>query len=194
MAAGWSWGALLLSLFVSASVLSKVGESKKAARVDSVVEKGGERDAGQVLANGGVFAVAAFGQLATPSPLWLALGAGAIAASTADTWATEVGTLVARDPVSILSGKRVPPGTSGGLTVVGSLAAVGGAMFIAAEATLANWPVAFAAVAVGGMAGALTEFLLGGAVQARRWWGRGAVSHHRLLPNPRAATRQPAGV
>ena len=51
IAAGWSWGALLLSLFVSASALSGLGERKKAERVGSIVEKGDERDARQVLAN-----------------------------------------------------------------------------------------------------------------------------------------------
>jgi len=63
VSAGWSWGALLLALFVSASALSRTGERTKAARVSPIVEKGGERDAGQVLANGGVFAVGALAAL-----------------------------------------------------------------------------------------------------------------------------------
>jgi uncharacterized protein (TIGR00297 family) len=194
MAAGWSWGALLLSLFISASALSKVGESKKSARVDSVVEKGGERDAGQVLANGGVFAAAALGHIVSPSALWLAAGAGAIAASTADTWATEVGTLVAREPVSILTGAPVRPGTSGGVTIGGSLAGAAGAVFIAAEATLANWPVAFAAVAVGGMVGALADSLLGATVQARRRCEQCGVSTERMVHTCGTPTRHAAGV
>jgi uncharacterized protein (TIGR00297 family) len=194
MAAGWSWGALLFSLFVSASALSKVGERRKAMRVEAVVEKGGDRDAAQVLANGGVFAVAALGHLAAPSPLWLAIGAGAIAASTADTWATEVGTLVAREPVSILSGKRVPAGTSGGVTVAGTLAGAAGAMFIAAEATLANWPVSFAAVAVGGVVGALTDSVLGASIQARRWCEPCAVSTERLVHTCGTPTTHAGGV
>ena len=48
VAAGWSWGALLLSMFISASLLSKVGERRKAERVGQIVEKGNERDLGQV--------------------------------------------------------------------------------------------------------------------------------------------------
>src|SRR2546423_1276339 len=47
IAAGWSWGFLLLSVFVSASALSKLGERKKAKLVSPVVQKGDERDAGQ---------------------------------------------------------------------------------------------------------------------------------------------------
>jgi uncharacterized protein (TIGR00297 family) len=194
VAAGWSWGILLLSLFVSASGLSKLGESRKAMRVESVVAKGGERDAGQVLANGGVFVGAALGHLAAPSPLWFAIGVGAIAASTADTWATEVGTLVTRDPVSILSGKRVPAGTSGGVTLAGSLAGVAGAMFIGAQAALTSWPVSFAAAAVGGMTGMLTDSVLGATLQARRWCDACSVSTERIVHTCGARTRQDAGL
>jgi hypothetical protein len=61
---------------------------EKERRTGGVVAKGGERDARQVLANGGLFTLAALGSLLAPSPLWEAAGAGAIAAATADTWAT----------------------------------------------------------------------------------------------------------
>jgi uncharacterized protein (TIGR00297 family) len=141
-----------------------------------------------------MFAAAALGQLAAPSPLWFALGAGAIAASTADTWATEVGTLSARDPLSILSGKRVPAGTSGGVTLIGSLAGAAGAVFIAAEAALASWPVTFAATVVGGIAGALTDSLLGATVQARRWCEPCSVSTERAVHTCGNPTRHAAGL
>ena len=169
VAAGWGWGVLLLSLFVSASALSKLGQRQKAERVAGIVEKGDERDAAQVLANGGVFAAAALGHILFPSPIWYSMAAGALAASAADTWATEAGTLAREEPISIVTGRRVPAGTSGGITLVGSLAGIAGALFIAFGATLANWPVAFAAVALGGVAGALADSLLGGTLQARRW-------------------------
>jgi len=180
---------MLLSFFVSASALSKMGERRKAARVGSIVEKGGERDARQVLANGGVFAAAALGQLLVPSPVWHALGAGALAAVAGDTWATEVGTLARTDPISIVSGKRVPAGTSGGVTIIGSAAGVAGAFFIGLVATLANWPVAFAAVALGGVAGALADSLLGGTLQARRWCDVCAKATERVVHSCGTTTR-----
>jgi uncharacterized protein (TIGR00297 family) len=194
LAAGWSWGVLLLSLFTTASALSRVGEATKTARLGAVLEKGHERDAGQVLANGGVLALAALGQLVAPSPAWFAIGAGAIAASTADTWATEVGTLAKKEPVSILSGKRVPAGTSGGITLPGTIAGSLGALFIAAEATLANWPVSLAAAAVGGMAGAVTDSVLGATFQERRWCDGCAVSTERSIHTCGSATRHAGGV
>src|SRR5688572_12277393 len=89
-AAGWSWGVLLVALFISANSLSRYRRATKLVRVGDMVEKGGERDAWQVAANGGAFTAAAIAALIHPSPIWLPVAAGAIAASTADTWATEV--------------------------------------------------------------------------------------------------------
>jgi uncharacterized protein (TIGR00297 family) len=194
IAAGWSWGFLLLSHFVASSALSKLGERKKAELVGPVVQKGGERDARQVLANGGLYAVGAVGQLVFPSPVWYAMGVGALAASAADTWATELGTLAGGEPVSIISGRKVPRGTSGGVTVIGTLAGVGGALFIGAAATLANWPVPFAAAALGGVSGALADSLLGAILQARRWCELCSKSTERLVHSCGTPTRQAGGV
>ena len=192
IAAGWSWGILLLSFFVSSSALSKLGERKKAELVGAIVEKAGERDARQVLANGGVFAAAAVAQLVFPSPIWYAMGAGALAASASDTWATEIGTLAGGQPRSITSGKPVPAGTSGAVSLAGSIAGIAGALFIAVLATLANWPVAFAAVALGGIAGAVADSLLGATLQARRWCDLCAKGTERRVHDCGTATR-PAG-
>jgi uncharacterized protein (TIGR00297 family) len=194
IAAGWSWALLLLSMFVSGSALSKLGEQKKAELVGAVVQKSGERDARQVLANGGVYALAALGSLVFPSPMWYALGAGALAASTADTWATELGTLFGGEPVSIISATKVPPGTSGGITLLGTTASAGGALFIAAGATLANWPIPFAAVALGGIAGALSDSVLGATLQARRWCDACAKPTERLVHSCGTPARYAGGL
>jgi uncharacterized protein (TIGR00297 family) len=194
IAAGWSWGALLIAMFISASALSKLGERQKAERVGPVVEKGDERDATQVLANGGVYAAAALGSMLHPSPIWYAVGAGALAASAADTWATEIGTLIRGNPRSIISGKSVPPGTSGGISFPGTAAAVVGALFIAAAARVAEWPVPFAAIAIGGVAGALADSLLGATVQARRWCDLCAMSTERLVHSCGTQTRHAGGL
>jgi uncharacterized protein (TIGR00297 family) len=194
VAAGWSWGALLLSMFISASLLSKLGERRKAERVGQIVEKGNERDLGQVLANGGVYAGAALGSLVSSSPMWFAIGGGALAASAADTWATEIGTLVAGSPISIISGKRVEPGTSGGVSLTGTAAGVVGALFIGGATALASWPVPFVAVAIGGVAGALADSLLGATVQERRWCELCATSTERPIHNCGTPTRHAGGL
>ncbi|MFN2636589.1 MAG: DUF92 domain-containing protein [Gemmatimonadaceae bacterium] len=192
--AGWAWAILLLLMFVPATGLSKMGETRKSELVGSVVEKHGRRDAWQVLANGGVYMASAVGSLVFPSQVWYAVASGALAASAADTWATEIGTLVGGEPVSIITGKPVPRGTSGGVTMLGSLAAVGGALFIALAVTLTRWPVHFAAAALGGIVGALADSLLGATLQSRRWCERCAQSTEREVHACNTRTVHAAGI
>jgi uncharacterized protein (TIGR00297 family) len=194
IAAGWTWGLLLASFFVTSSAVTRLGQRKKADLVSPVVQQRGERDARQVLANGGIYAIAALGSLVSPAPFWYAVGAGALAASTADTWATEIGTLAGGEPILIISARKVPPGTSGGITLLGTMAGAGGALFIAGGTTLANWPVTFAAVALGGIAGALADSILGGAVQDRRWCDVCAKSTERLVHSCGTPTRHAGGI
>ncbi|MDP9204756.1 MAG: DUF92 domain-containing protein [Gemmatimonadota bacterium] len=193
-AAGWSWAFLLLSFFATASGLSRLGERRKAELAGPVVQKSGERDARQVLSNGGVYAMSALGSLLLPSPIWYATAAGALAASMADTSATEVGILAGGDPVSIISARRVAPGTSGGVTLTGTMAGAAGALFIGAGAALASWPVPFAATALGGMAGALADSLLGATLQARRWCDLCARPTERTVHNCGTPTRHAGGL
>jgi uncharacterized protein (TIGR00297 family) len=169
VAAGWDWAALLIAFFLSSTLLSHLGRTTKATRTDAIVAKPGPRDATQVLANGTLFALAALLYSTHASYLSQALGLGALAASTADTWATEIGTLAAHHPRSILTARPVPPGTSGGITLPGTLALLAGATALALLATALGWPQRVAAAAaLGGTLGALADSLLGATLQARR--------------------------
>jgi uncharacterized protein (TIGR00297 family) len=192
--AGWSWGILLGTHFVVASALSKFGERRKVELAGEVVQKGDRRDAKQVLANGGVYVLAALAYLLTHNGSWYAVGAGSLAASAADTWATEIGTLFGGNPVSIVSGRTVPAGTSGGVSLAGTLASVGGALFIAAGAALARWPVPFTAILVGGVAGAVADSFLGATLQTRRWCDVCARETEQLVHNCGNQTRRTGGL
>jgi uncharacterized protein (TIGR00297 family) len=169
IAAGWAWGVLLLAFFLSSSALSRAGIDIKRRRTSGVFEKGDERDAVQVLANGGVVATAALGSLAVPWDGWLAIGGGALAAATADTWATEIGTLSKHQPRMVTTWRAVPPGTSGAVTAVGTLGMVLGSAFLTLCIAAVVWPrhVAVAAF-VGGVLGTLADSLAGATVQSRR--------------------------
>jgi uncharacterized protein (TIGR00297 family) len=169
--AGWRWGLLLICYFATSSALSRLGNDKKAARTMSVIEKGGERDAMQVLANGAVFAIAALLAILVPGheTRWAAFGAGALAASASDTWATEIGTLVGGTPRSIVGFRPLPFGMSGGVTLAGCIAAVAGAAVIALIAVALAWPTRAAIAAfVGGVAGSTLDSVLGATLQLRR--------------------------
>ncbi|HJU89879.1 MAG TPA: DUF92 domain-containing protein [Gemmatimonadaceae bacterium] len=168
-AAGWNWALLLILFFLSSSLLTRLGVEIKEARTQGIVAKGGPRDAPQVAANGGIYALCAAFSIAMPWEGWTAAAAGSLAAAAADTWSTEIGTLLGGTPRQITSGRRVPAGTSGAVSLAGLVAAVAGAAFIAGSALLLGWPGRLTiAVFVGGMAGALADTLVGAVVQARR--------------------------
>ena len=195
VAAGWSWGTLLVAFFVAASLLTRLGEQAKQRRTASIVAKGGARDVQQVLANGGPFALAALGFTAAPSLPLMAFALGALAAATADTWATEVGTLAGGTPRSIRTLRPVPAGTSGGVSVVGTLASVLGALLLPALALALHWPGTVVAGAVaGGVAGALVDSLLGATLQARRRCARCGTDTERIVHDCGTATEHAGGV
>lgn len=195
VAAGWAWGVLLILYFAASSAVSRAGRQIKSARAGGIVAKDGPRDAAQVLANGGLFAMAALLAIVAPASQWFALGAGALAASAADTWATELGTRYGAVPRSILSGKHVPAGTSGGVSAIGSGGAVAGALFVAAVALVLGWSSRVAlAAAIGGIAGALTDSVLGASVQSARWCDTCARGTERERHDCGSLTRRIRGV
>lgn len=141
-----------------------------------------------------MFTVAALGSLIWPDAIWSAIGVGALAASAADTWSTEVGTLVGGEPRSIISGKRVPAGTSGGITAAGVLAAGAGAAFMALAAWLAGLTVPIHAVIAGGVAGAVADSLIGATIQERRWCDRCRAPTERMMHGCGANTTHSGGL
>ena len=169
VAAGWSWGALLLVFFLSSSALSRIGIDIKQRRTAGILDKGEHRDAVQVLANGGVFAAAALGYVGLPWDGWMALAGGALAAAMADTWATEIGTLATGAPRIITTWRPAPPGTSGAVTMVGTAGMMLGSAILTLAIAVAVWPRhVFWAAFVGGVLGPLADSIAGATIQARR--------------------------
>ena len=151
---GLSWPGLLVlaAFFLSGSLLTQLAE-----------RRGPRRSARQVLANGGVAALAAL------LGSWPG-AAGAIAAAAADTWATEIGAFSPIPPRLVTSWRRVTRGTSGGITLLGTLGGCAGAVTIA-WLTFALAPRGVAppllTVAVAGVAGMLGDSLLGATLQGK---------------------------
>jgi uncharacterized protein (TIGR00297 family) len=192
-AAGPPWVLLLLFYFVTASAISRVGRRRKLDRTSGMIAKAGARDARQVLANGLAFAVAAAGSVfVAPPELWLVLGTGALAASAADTWATEIGTLLGGMPRSILTGRAMPVGASGGVTLIGLLASVAGAASIAAFAGLQR--SYFPWIIAGGVAGALIDSIAGAVVQRRLWCDACGKATEMPIHSCGVATRRVGGL
>jgi uncharacterized protein (TIGR00297 family) len=172
---GLPWAVLLLTFFISSSALSRAFSRRK-ADLSEKFSKGSRRDWAQVLANGGLGALLAVVHGLYPQATWPWIGfIGAMAAVNADTWATEIGVLSRTAPRLITSGKLVERGASGGVSLLGSLAALSGAGLIVIFAALVQlqetgpasylWVGPVAGV-LGGMSGAFFDSLLGATVQA----------------------------
>jgi uncharacterized protein (TIGR00297 family) len=182
---GWVWGLLLITFFVSSSVLSHYRRSDKSS-VTREFAKDTRRDLWQALANGGVGAALAVAYAFDPEPLLFAAFLGVMATVNADTWATELGVLSRVPPRLITTGQEVAPGASGGVTRFGIWASVAGALLIGAVATALTqvwslfggfgWSldaIFFALLAVaGGVVGSLFDSLLGATVQGIYYCGQ----------------------
>jgi uncharacterized protein (TIGR00297 family) len=162
---GWVWGVLLGVFFVSSSALSHFKENEKRAAAEKF-DKGHRRDFGQAMANGGLGALVAVASVVRPSPLWFALFVGVMATVTADTWATELGTLSKRPPRLITTGQIVEVGSSGGVSGLGTAVSLAGGLLIGLTAALLTGQFSLALLGgLGGLAGSLFDSLLGATVQ-----------------------------
>ncbi len=171
---GWSWGLSLIFFFVSSSAFSHFREREKVRIADDKFSKGSRRDIWQVAANGGTAILLSVLHGVASSQrrrdLLRAGYAGALAAATSDTWATELGVLNREPPRSIITGKPVTPGTSGGISPVGTLAGACGALALGAffwgmerfRYELAALPLISV---IAGLAGSMVDSLLGATLQ-----------------------------
>lgn len=172
---GTSWALTLIFFFASSSFLSHFRSREKAHTALDKFSKGSQRDLGQVMANGGSATALAIAYGIAPTPELretLMHGyVGALATANADTWATETGTLSTRPPHLITNGKVVEPGTSGGITWLGTTAsALGataiGAIFQSLQLQRRISPALPLIALCSGLTGSLFDSLLGATVQA----------------------------
>jgi uncharacterized protein (TIGR00297 family) len=162
-ATGWPGGLVLVAFFLPSTLIGRLG----ARRPGASDARGERRDHVQVLANGAAAAALACAERSTPGlGLWMLTGA--LAAASADTWATALGAFSPSGPRDLLRGVPVPHGTSGGVSLSGTLGGIAGALLVAAVAALAgNDRALFMAGALLGTGGMLLDSLLGAGLQAR---------------------------
>jgi len=174
--AGWPGLVMLGGLMVVGTGVTQLAYTRK--EVLGVAEgRGGRRGIGSVVANAG--AGVAFAILAVVTPYSEAFTIAMVAAfATAlfDTTATELGQAFARRQVLITTWRAVPEGTTGGVSVLGTLSGVGGATVLAAL----GWAMglisgaAVLAVVLGAFFGSTLESFLGATM------GKGSRSDHHL--------------
>lgn len=121
---------LLGAFFATSSFWTKYKSSLKTEMEDKL-EKGARRDWQQVAANGGLAAVISVLYYFFSETILVVAYCIAIGSANSDTWASEIGSLSKQRPVFVQSFKRVEKGTSGAISFLGTIAALGGAILIA---------------------------------------------------------------
>jgi uncharacterized protein (TIGR00297 family) len=165
---GWQGWTLLLVTFLAAAAASRLGLKRKVL-LGIAEERGGRRGPGNAIANTGVAAIAAVIALTGHSADAARLAfAAALTAGGSDTIASEIGKAWGRRTWSITSLAHVPPGTSGAMSLEGTMAGFAGAFGLGATAVALGlvpvewlWPVV-----IGATAGSLLESWLGATLEA----------------------------
>ncbi len=189
LAGGWAWIWPMIAFFILSSALTRIKH-----RSNRLPDTGG-RNLVQVFANGGIplLVAAAYG-LWPIDGLYLIFLA-ALAGSTADTWGTEIGSWSRRQPRDIVTWQVVEPGTSGGVTFLGTTGSLLGAAALGGvgyglqpeRIGLHGW----LAITLIGFLAALVDSLLGATLQARyRTVATGEISEHRPPADQRAVVHR----
>jgi uncharacterized protein (TIGR00297 family) len=173
--AGW---AVLIVTFVAASVTTRLGHARKAT-AGIAEDRGGRRGPGNAIANTGIAAWAALvaAGSADPSLPQLALVA-ALATAGSDTVASEVGKAYGRTTWLITSFERVPPGTTGAISLEGTLAGIASAALLAIAG---GWTglvpmAAVPLVVIAATMASLFEGVIGATIEARGMLTNDAVN------------------
>ncbi len=171
----------LLTLFLLTFAATKFGRHRKEAMGTAEGRKG--RRASQVLANLGVAGLFAAGGTAgsAASRAMMAACVAALAEATADTVSSEVGQALAgtrwgRTTLLITTGKQVPPGTDGGVTIAGTAIGALAAAMVVLLSRFAHSAGLALCVFASGCAGLVFDSYLGATVERRGWLGNDLVN------------------
>lgn len=167
--AGWPGWGVLVATFLAAAISSRLGVHRKTL-LGIAEERGGRRGAGNAIANTGFAAgaalVSAFSPAAAPS---LVAFTAALAAGGGDTVASEIGKAWGTRTFLVTSMREVRPGTSGGMSLEGTIAGLAGACLIAALAVVLGLvaPKALIAIVIGATVGSVAESALAATFEAK---------------------------
>jgi uncharacterized protein (TIGR00297 family) len=178
----------LMVLFVIASVLAtRYGfEEKRRAKVHEGIE--GERGVSNVLAHviipTGLVVVAASAPAALPTATLALLYTAALAFGASDTFASEFGVLAGRAR-SILTLEPVPAGTNGGVSAIGEVwalvgalttALLGLALFLGFSTRIPSAGVLLGVATMAGFLGCQIDSILGETLENRGWLTKGTTN------------------
>jgi uncharacterized protein (TIGR00297 family) len=155
----------LLVVFAITLVATRVGHQRKLQLRKA--EPPGGRTAAQAMANLGIAALV----VAVAGKAWPVLALAALAEAAGDTSSSEIGMAFPGKTWMITTFKPVPPGTDGGVSLFGTIAALLGAasVAVAAFATGLVPPAQAAIIILAGFFGTIVDSLLGAVFERRGW-------------------------
>ncbi|MCS3797116.1 TIGR00297 family protein [Niastella sp. OAS944] len=162
---------MLGAFFVAGSAATAFGRNRK-EQLGIAENNKGQRNAWQVLANGGVAAIA--GLLAWLYPqqasLWQMAIAGSLASASADTLSSEMGSVYGKSFYNILTFKKDKCGLDGVISLEGTLWGIAGSALIALIFVIAYGysPLAFWMV-LAGFIGNMADSVLGASLERKDW-------------------------
>lgn len=165
---GFPYTVPILIFFLSSSFLSLTGKKRK-KMIEESYQKSGTRDFFQVFANGGVATVILVFSFFLDSHSLYPIYLVAIAAATADTWGTELGIYSKKEPLLITSMTPVEAGTSGAVSLFGSISSLIGSSAIAFSGLFFyNMDLyLIGMIAIFGYFGSIIDSILGSSIQAQ---------------------------
>ena len=158
---GWLHALLMLMFLISGSVLSRLPPGKIRP-----AEEGG-RTGRQVHSNGMVAGLVLLLSVWLPGYEWNTVFVSVIAAVTADTWSSEIGSRCGRFTFDIIGFKKVRSGISGGISAIGTLGGMAGSAIISGVAIWFFEFIPFWEVFIFGIFGMLVDSVLGSSIQGK---------------------------
>ena len=122
---------ILCATFLLTIISSKISHTKDKKTFNDINQKTGKRDCFQILANVGIGTISLLIYHFSNNEIFLIAYVCVMASSTADSMASEIGVLSKQQPINICTFKKVPKGISGGITLLGLLSSLIGALIIA---------------------------------------------------------------
>ncbi|MDP9081158.1 MAG: DUF92 domain-containing protein [Bacteroidota bacterium] len=169
---------MLTSFFILGSGATSIGLNKKQA-IGAAEENKGGRTAGQVMANGSMAAI--LGAISWYRPEYASIlqvmMAGSLAAATADTLSSELGTILGRRFYNIITFKKDQRGLDGVISLEGTLIGIAGAVIISCIYSIGHgWNINFLWIIIAGVIGNIVDSLLGATLERRHLIGNNLVN------------------
>lgn len=173
---GWMLACALVVFFVGSSMLTL---KKEYSEQQHKSDDRSRRDSYQIWANGFWTSTFILLWFVSGSEMFLWASFASVAAAASDTWATELGTRNPGITKRITDFKIVSPGTDGGISLKGTLAAVGGSLSVALVLIFFGYVSAFILVFISGFLGCIADSYFGVIVSKNKF---PAKSAKKVLP------------